>query len=81
MACDVCGKTGKPTTNLRDIYQTPEIQVVCDDCGSIIDNQLRKLQTMTGRIQRALLRRFMADRKHGKPHEPPAAREQGDNNA
>ena len=63
MACDICGKTGTPLSDLREIYQTDEIKVMCPECEKIVNKQLCSIQSMTGRLQRALLKRFMGERK------------------
>jgi hypothetical protein len=63
MACDICGKTGTPLSDLREIYQTDEIKVMCPDCEKVVNKQLRSIQDMTGRMQRALLKLFMGERK------------------
>lgn len=63
MSCDCCGKVGANATKLLDIYKTNDIQDICDECAAVIDKQLRKLQTITGRIQNVLLKRFMQERK------------------
>ena len=63
MACDICGKTGAPLSDLREIYQTDEIKVMCPDCETVVNKQLNSIQSMTGRLQRALLKRFMGERK------------------
>ena len=59
MACDACGKTGTSLSDLRSIYQTDEVKVVCPDCEKIINKQLGKLQTATSNIQISLLKRFV----------------------
>lgn len=59
MACDTCGKTGKPIDNILEIYQTDEIKQICDDCARTVNKHLHKLQRMTGLIQRDLLRSFL----------------------
>jgi hypothetical protein len=59
MACDVCGKTGRPLTDLIDAYKTDEIQQVCDGCAKTINKQLWKIRGVTSNIARDLLRRFM----------------------
>lgn len=59
MACDICGKTGTYLTDLRDIYQTEDIKQMCPECGKIVNKQLGKIQSMTGKMQRSLLKNFM----------------------
>ncbi|MGN8004320.1 hypothetical protein ACTJKQ_14150 [Acidovorax sp. 22279] len=63
MACDICGKTGTPLRDLREIYQTDQIKVMCPDCEKVVNKQLRSIQDMTTRMQKALLKLFMAERK------------------
>ena len=63
MACDICGKTGTPLSDLREIYQTDDIKAICHDCEKVVNKQLNSIQSMTGRLQRALLKRFMGERK------------------
>lgn len=63
MACDICGKTGTPLGELINLYQTDDIKAICPDCEKVVNKQLRSIQAMTVRIQKALLRRFMAERK------------------
>ena len=63
MACDICGKTGTPLSDLRGIYQTDDIKAICPDCEKVVNKQLDSIQSMTGRLQRALLKRFMGERK------------------
>lgn len=63
MACDICGKTGTPLSDLREIYQTDDIKSICHDCEKVVNKQLDSIQSMTGRLQRVLLKRFMGERK------------------
>lgn len=63
MACDICGKTGTRLEDLREIYQTEHIKVMCPDCEKVVNKQLRSIQDMTTRMQQALLKLFMRERK------------------
>jgi hypothetical protein len=63
MACDICGKTGTPLSDLREIYQTDDIKSICHDCEKVVNKQLGSIQSMTGRLQRVLLKRFIGERK------------------
>lgn len=63
MACDICGKTCTPLNDLHGIYQTDAIKAICPDCEKVVNKHLNSIQSMTGRLQRALLKRFMGERK------------------
>ena len=63
MACDICGKTGTSLSDLREIYQTDDIKSICPDSETGVNKQLNSLQTMTGRLQCVLPKRFMGERK------------------
>jgi|ThiBiot_750_plan_1041556.scaffolds.fasta_scaffold107505_1 hypothetical protein len=63
MACDICGKTGTALYDLRETYQTDDIKVICQDCEKVVNKQLRSIQSMTARLQCALLKRFIGERK------------------
>lgn len=63
MACDICGKIGTPLNDLREIYQTDVIKSICPDCEKVVNKQLDSIQSMTGRMSCALLKRFMSERK------------------
>ena len=63
MACDICGKTGTSLNSLREIYQTSDIKAICPDCEKVVNKQLNSIQSMTGRMGRVLLKRFMGERK------------------
>lgn len=65
MACDICGKKGTPLNDLRSVYQTPDIQAICNDCETDINKRLRSIQDMTTKMQCDLLKRFMFWRKEG----------------
>lgn len=70
MACDICGAFGTPLNSLLDNYQTDEIKQICPRCENAVNKQLRSIQSMTRRIQIALLKRFMTERctKKGDGH-------------
>jgi len=63
MACDICGKTGTSLSDLREIYQTDDIKSICPDCEKVVNKQLNSIQSVTGRLQCVLLKRFMGERK------------------
>lgn len=65
MACDTCGKVGVRVAPLRDFYKTEKVADVCQDCETLMNKQLRKVQAVTGDIQRGLMRRFI-DNLRGK---------------
>jgi len=59
MACDICGAKGTRLNDLRTIYQTDEVKVICNDCEKVVNNQLGKLQTVVFNIQTSWLKRFV----------------------
>ena len=47
LQCDICSKQVHykfQLYNLRKIYQTENIAQICEDCGSVVDKQLYKIQ-------------------------------------
>jgi hypothetical protein len=63
MACDLCGKVGVRLESLREMYRTDAVADICDECDSVVSGHLRKVQGMTGNIQRDLMQRFIRNRK------------------
>ncbi len=63
MACDLCGKVGCELEAIREFYATEDIQHVCPACTKVLNAQVMKLQSWTARLQQALMRRFMTERK------------------
>jgi hypothetical protein len=59
MACDICGKTGTPLTDLLDSYKTDDIQQVCDGCAKAINKHVSKIRVVTTNIHFDLAKRFM----------------------
>ena len=48
LQCDICSKQVQykfQLHNLREVYQTENIAQICEDCGSVVDKQLYKIQT------------------------------------
>ncbi len=48
LQCDICSKQVQykfQLENLREIYQTENVAQICEDCGSVVDKQLYKIQT------------------------------------
>ena len=47
LQCDICSKQVQykfQLQNLREVYQTENIAKICEDCISIVDKQLYKIQ-------------------------------------
>jgi len=61
--CDICGKEGAYLDNIRAEYRTDEIQDVCDECRSQINDHLWKLQDMTRKMNQHWLKTFMQNMK------------------
>lgn len=59
MACDTCGVTGKPLTDLMSIYQTDKVKQVCRDCENVINAQLWEVKKVALNVQCSLLQRFL----------------------
>ena len=69
MACDLCGKRGCHLVDLRDVYQTPEVQQVCFECEETINAQLRKVQNVAAKITFDAVKRFILNKFKGEQHE------------
>lgn len=70
MACDICGKTGTRLVDLRECYQTDDIQQICPECETIVNRQHSKLLSFVLKIKEDLFKRFLRERKNqgGKAH-------------
>lgn len=47
LQCDICSKQVQykfQLYNLREVYQTENITQICEDCLSVVDKQLYKIQ-------------------------------------
>ena len=47
LQCDICSKQVQSKFQLhtlREIYQTENIAQICEDCGSVVNKQLYKIQ-------------------------------------
>ena len=47
LQCDICSKQVQSKfqlDTLREIYQTENIAQICEDCGSVVNKQLYKIQ-------------------------------------
>ena len=63
MACDICEARGTTLTELRQIYQTPEIKAICPSCEAIVNKKLTSIQGMTAKMTIGLLCEFMQRRR------------------
>ena len=48
LQCDICSKQVQSKfqlENLREVYQTENVAQICEDCGSVVNKQLYKIQT------------------------------------
>lgn len=71
MACDICGKTGTPLNDLRNIYQTEDIKVLCPTCESIVNKKHEQIRKWAFEILARLLKQFMRVRKAQKGEKSP----------
>ena len=47
LQCDICSKQVQykfQLHNLREVYQTENVVQICEDCGSVVNKQLYKIQ-------------------------------------
>ena len=47
LQCDICSKQVQykfQLHTLREVYQTENVAQICEDCGSVVDKQLYKIQ-------------------------------------
>jgi len=63
MACDICDKKGTALEDIVPNYQTKDIQCVCPECASIVNDHLWKLRAMSRKQENVFLKLFMKERK------------------
>jgi hypothetical protein len=63
MGCDICNKKGVYLESVVDKYKTDDIQQVCDECKSELNNHIWKLRSVTDKINQHWIKRFMKEKK------------------
>ena len=44
MSCDLCGKTVTKLVELRDIYKSNKLKMICEKCEKIVNDKLIELK-------------------------------------
>ena len=57
--CDVCGRDDDYVHDVREMYQTEEIKVVCDKCKKIMDKRLDQIRSLLADVRCEWFKRFL----------------------
>lgn len=63
MSCDICGKTGTYLLDVRDVFQTEHIKVICPDCDKAVTKRTNKILEWALNIRVQLTKRFMIEQR------------------
>lgn len=61
MACDLCNKRGRELVDVTRDYQTEEVQAVCSDCATLLNDHLWKIRALNHNILIIWMKKFIAE--------------------
>lgn len=63
MSCDICGKTGTYLYDVREVFQTERIKVMCPDCDKVVTKRTNKILEWALNVRVQLTKRFMIEQR------------------